>query len=129
MGGLNDPGVQIRWLRKNPCHFWKFWQNRQTKPFWTSETLESDSRPGFCTERTENQLIRSILEPFGEDFVPNQTKSDPFNLGTGPRQMESGPRQMEPGRNLGMDFGFFFNWGNLDFEGSKKAPETSFLDS
>ena len=40
------------------------------------------------TERTEDQLIWSILEPFGEDFL--QKKPD------------------EPGRNLGMDFGFFF---------------------
>ena len=72
----------------------------------------------------------SILEPFREDFLPNRAQSDPTNLGSGPRQMESGPRQMEPGRNLGMDFGFFFlQLRTLDFEGSKKAPETSFLDS
>ena len=77
-----------------------------------------------------------ILEPFREDFLPNQAKSDPTNLGSGPRQvesgprqMESGPRQMEPGRNLGMDFAFFFEVRTLDFEDSKKALETSFLDS
>ena len=33
------------------------------------------------------------------------------------------------GRNLGMDFGFFFQLRTLDVEGSKKALETSFLDS
>ena len=70
-----------------------------------------------------------ILEPFGEDFLPNRAKSNPTNLGSGPRQMESGPRQMEPGRNLGMDFGFFCQVMTLDFEGSKKAPETSKSDS
>ena len=50
----------------------------------------------------------SILEPFGEDFVPNQAKSDPTNLG-------------EPGYG----FWLFFQLGTLDFEGSKKALETS----
>ena len=69
-----------------------------------------------------NQLIWSILEPFGQDFLPNRAKSDPTNLG-------SGPRQMEPGRNLGMDFGTFCQLRTLDFEGSKKCLETSFLDS
>ena len=42
---------------------------------------ESDSRPHFYTERTKNQLIWSILEPFREDFLPNRAKSEPNNLG------------------------------------------------
>ena len=66
---------------------------------------KSDSRPGFYTERTENQLIWSILEPFREDFLPNRAKSEPSNLG-------------EPG------FGFllFFSMDDSGFSRFQKGP-------
>ena len=37
-GGYFNPGVRIRWLRKKPDDLGIFWENRQTKPFWASET-------------------------------------------------------------------------------------------
>ena len=84
--------------------FWVIFGNfgRTVKPchFGPPRSPESDSRPRFYTERTENQPLRSILEPFREDFLPNRAKSEPSNLeGTW-----EGPE-----RNLGMDFCFFFN--------------------
>ena len=54
----------------------------------------------------------SILDPFGEDFLPNRAKSDPTN----------------PGETWVWILAFF-QLGTLDFEGSKMAPEMSFLDS
>ena len=66
---------------------------------------KSDSRPRFCTERTENQLIWSILEPFGEDFLPNQAKSEPSN----------------PGGNLAFDFVLFFSMDDPVISRSQKG--------
>ena len=94
-GGYFNPGVRIRWLRKKPHDFGVLGRTAQQSHFGPPRPPESDSRPGFCTERTEDLLIRSILEPFGEDFLPNQAKSEPTNLG-------------EPGYGF---LHFFFNWG------------------
>ena len=61
--------------------FGNFGKTAKRSHFGPPRPPESDSRPGFCTERNENQLIWSILEPFREDFLPNRAKSEPSNLG------------------------------------------------
>ena len=116
-GGVrNGSGVRIRWLRKILGDFRNFGKTAKRSHFRPQRPPKSDSRPRFYTERTENQLIWSILERFRVDFLPNQAKSEPSNLG-------------DPGGEPGFGFLLFFQWRTLDFQGSKKAPETSFLDS
>ena len=115
-GGLNDPRVQIQWLRKIRAIFGILGKTAKRSHFRPPRPPESDSRPRFCTKRTENQLLRSILEPFGEDFVPNQTKSGPFNLG-------------EPGHGFWGTWAWiltFFQLRNLDFQGSKRPRKRHF---
>ena len=103
----------------NSGRFGKLWQNRQTVPFETSGTQnvtrDHDSVP--------QGLEISSYGPFSSHLVriSSQIRPNPTHSTWG---------------NLGMDFeepgcGFllFFQWRTLNFEGSKKAPETSFLDS
>ena len=101
-GVISTPGSEFDGYARNRAILGNFGRTAKRSHFGPPRPPKSDSRPGFCTERTEHQLIWSILEPFGEDFLPNQAKSEPTNLG-------------EPG------YGFllFFQLGNLDFEGSK----------
>ena len=106
------PGSRFDGYARN-CAIWgNFGKTAKPSHFELPRPSESDSRPRFCTERTKNQLKRSILEPFPEDFLPNRAKSEPSTLG-------------DPGGEPGYGFLFFFQWRTLDFEGSKKAPETS----
>ena len=61
--------------------FGKLGKTAKRSHFGPPRPAKSDSRPHFYTERTENQLIWSILEPFREDFLPDRAKSEPSNLG------------------------------------------------
>ena len=94
---ISTPGSEFDGYARNRTIWGNLGRTAKRSHFEPPRPSESDSQPRFCTERTENQLIWSILEPFGEDFVPNQARSDPTNLG-------------EPG--YGFCF-FFFNWGPL----------------
>ena len=85
--------------------FGNFGKTAKRSHFGPPRPPESDSRPHFYTERTKNQLMFSIPEPFGEDFL---TKSSQIQA-------------KQPGRNLTLDFGFFFSMDDLGFSRFQKG--------
>ena len=107
-----NPGSRFDGYATNWAIFGNFGKTAKRSHFGPPRPPESDSQPCFYTERTKNQLIWSILEPFREDFLPNRAKSEPSNLG-----------------GTWLWIFAFFQWTTLDFQGSKKCLETSFLDS
>ena len=106
-GVISTPGSEFDGYARNRTILGKFGRTAKRSHFGPPRPPESDSRPGFCTERTEHQLIWSILQPFGEDFLPNQAKSEPTNLGEPGYgfffffQAEDGIRDRSPSRGLG----------------------------
>ena len=76
-----NPGSRFDGYAKFRSILGNFGKTAKRSHFGPPRPPESDSRPRFCTERTKNQLIWSILEPFRKDFLPNRAKSEPSNLG------------------------------------------------
>ena len=123
-GGYFNPGVRIRWLRK-PGDGGSEFDGVSNRAIW-----------GFLGE-PPNEAILGLRDPQNrardQDSIPKGPKISsygPFlsHLVRISSQIEPSPTQAT-WEKPGYGFWLFFQLGTLDFEGSKKAPETSFLDS
>ena len=91
MGGLLQPWGPNSMVTQETGRFWDFWENRQTKQFWASETTrEQDSVPKGPKICSYGPFLSHLVR------ISSQIKPNPTRPTWG---------------NLAMDFGFFFNWG------------------